>query len=64
MIDKWLKAGVLEQGILHRMAGGTPQGGVISPSARKHLPALCAGPVVRGEGEATRRGAVPSDPLC
>jgi group II intron reverse transcriptase/maturase len=31
MIDKWLKAGVLEQGILHRAAGGTPQGGVISP---------------------------------
>jgi group II intron reverse transcriptase/maturase len=30
MIDKWLKAGVLEQGILHRTAGGTPQGGVIS----------------------------------
>lgn len=31
MIDKWLKAGVLEKGILHRTTGGTPQGGVISP---------------------------------
>jgi group II intron reverse transcriptase/maturase len=31
MIDKWLKAGVLERGILRRSAGGTPQGGVISP---------------------------------
>ena len=31
MIDKWLKAGVLEQGVLRRTAGGTPQGGVISP---------------------------------
>ncbi|MGC2333534.1 MAG: group II intron reverse transcriptase/maturase, partial [Candidatus Acidiferrales bacterium] len=31
MIDKWLKAGVLEKGVLHRMTGGTPQGGVISP---------------------------------
>ncbi|HZL01401.1 MAG TPA: group II intron reverse transcriptase/maturase [Caulobacteraceae bacterium] len=31
MIDKWLKAGVLEEGVLRRMAGGTPQGGVISP---------------------------------
>jgi RNA-directed DNA polymerase len=31
MIDKWLKAGVLEEGILRRMTGGTPQGGVISP---------------------------------
>ena len=31
MIDKWLKAGVLEDGELRRMSGGTPQGGVISP---------------------------------
>lgn len=30
-IDKWLKAGVLEDGQLHRPQGGTPQGGVISP---------------------------------
>jgi len=31
MIDKWLKAGVLEEGQLRRSAAGTPQGGVISP---------------------------------
>jgi group II intron reverse transcriptase/maturase len=31
MIDKWLKAGVLDTGVLSRTAGGTPQGGVISP---------------------------------
>ena len=31
MIDKWLKAGVLENGLLHRAKEGTPQGGVISP---------------------------------
>jgi group II intron reverse transcriptase/maturase len=31
MIDKWLKAGVLEGGRLERMTAGTPQGGVISP---------------------------------
>lgn len=31
MIDKWLKAGVLENGQLRRTPGGTPQGGVISP---------------------------------
>jgi len=31
MIDKWLKAGVLEEGQLRRAADGTPQGGVISP---------------------------------
>lgn len=30
-IDKWLKAGVLEDGVLSRPTRGTPQGGVISP---------------------------------
>ena len=31
MIDKWLKAGVLEDGQHRRTEDGTPQGGVISP---------------------------------
>ena len=31
MVAQWLKAGVVEQGRLHRTAEGTPQGGVISP---------------------------------
>jgi group II intron reverse transcriptase/maturase len=31
MIDKWLKAGVLEEGCITHPEGGTPQGGVISP---------------------------------
>jgi group II intron reverse transcriptase/maturase len=31
MIDKWLKAGVLEDGLLRFASEGTPQGGVISP---------------------------------
>lgn len=31
MIDKWLKAGVLEDGQVTKPGGGTPQGGVISP---------------------------------
>ena len=31
MIDKWLKAGALDKGVLTRTTGGTPQGGVISP---------------------------------
>jgi group II intron reverse transcriptase/maturase len=31
MIDKWLKAGVLESGSLSYATEGTPQGGVISP---------------------------------
>ena len=31
MIDKWLKAGILDQGVLMRSEIGTPQGGVVSP---------------------------------
>ena len=31
MIDKWLKAGVLEHGRLRHATEGTPQGGVVSP---------------------------------
>ncbi len=31
LIGKWLKAGILEDGCLHRPTSGTPQGGVISP---------------------------------
>ena len=31
MIDKWLQAGVLEEGAVRYPDGGTPQGGVISP---------------------------------
>jgi len=32
MIDKWLKAGVVEDGHLRHATAGSPQGGVISPS--------------------------------
>jgi len=31
MIDKWLKAGVLEYGLLRHATEGSPQGGVVSP---------------------------------
>ena len=31
MLDKWLKAGVLDKGVLLRPGKGTPQGGVVSP---------------------------------
>ena len=31
MLDKWLKAGVLDKGVLTRSETGTPQGGVVSP---------------------------------
>lgn len=31
LLDKWLKAGVLEDGVWRRSEAGSPQGGVISP---------------------------------
>jgi RNA-directed DNA polymerase len=31
MIDKWLNAGAIENGLLRRMTMGSPQGGVVSP---------------------------------
>jgi RNA-directed DNA polymerase len=31
MIDKWLRAGAVEDGLLHCTTEGSPQGGVISP---------------------------------
>ena len=30
-IDKWLKAGVMEEGVVRSIETGTPQGGVVSP---------------------------------
>jgi len=35
LIDKWLKAGVLEDGQLHYPDTGTPQGGVVTPRTQK-----------------------------
>jgi hypothetical protein len=31
MVAQWLKAGVVENGWLHRTEAGTPQGGVVGP---------------------------------
>src|SRR5438067_9022417 len=31
LVRQWLKAGVMEEGVLRQMTAGTPQGGVISP---------------------------------
>jgi RNA-directed DNA polymerase len=35
LIDKWLKAGVLEEGQLFYPETGTPEGGVITPRTQK-----------------------------
>ena len=42
MIDKWLKAGVLEESTVHRPVAGTPQGGVMTPRTQKATSALSA----------------------
>ena len=39
MVAQWLKAGVVEQGRLHRTEDGVPQGGVVSPRAVERRPA-------------------------
>jgi hypothetical protein len=65
MIDKWLKARVLEEGVVHHPEEGTPQGGVISPLlANIYLHHVLdtwfegmAKPVLRGEAL-----AAPSNP--
>jgi hypothetical protein len=42
MIDKWLKAGAVEDGLLCRMTEGSPQGGVIShPASRTSSCTTC-----------------------
>jgi RNA-directed DNA polymerase len=42
MIDKWLKAGIMEDGLLRHATEGSPQGGVITPLTQKVTSALNA----------------------
>ena len=56
LIQKWLNAGVLEDGKrMHGMKKGTPQGGnVHRRSAGEHLPSLCVRPVGPNTGVGTQ----------
>ena len=54
LIDKWLTAGVVENGQVIRPEKGTPQGG-------KHLPTRRAGPVVRPGGQTASSGTRRAD---
>ena len=54
-IQKWLKAGVLEDGVVMGSDRGTGQGAVISPLCQ-HLPALRSRPLGRALATARSHG--------
>jgi RNA-directed DNA polymerase len=76
MIRQWLKAGVVEQGRLHRTEEGTPQGGVVSPvllnvalhgmetaaGVRYHTTGVGAGRVAMGSPTVIRYADLCGDP--
>ena len=53
LIGKWLNAGVLEEGIVTHPETRHAPGRGGQPAAREHLPALCAGRMVRAGGPPT-----------
>ena len=60
MIDKWLKAGAVEDGLLRRTTEGSPQGGVISPCLSNVFLHYVLDRMVRDRGEAApQRGKHP-----
>ena len=63
MIDKWLKAGAVEDGLLHRTTEGSPPRGCHLTLPLEHLSAPCAGRVVRDRGEAASQRRVHPCPL-
>ena len=66
LVRQWLQAGVLDDGVVSETVTGTPQGGVISPLSRQHLPARLRSGLGRAWHRRSRplcgrlRGAVPS----
>lgn len=67
LIKKWLKAGVLEEDgrVIHPVTG-TPQGGIVSPTAKRgqHLLALRTRSVVPQGGKEAVPGRSLPDPVC
>src|SRR6516162_1446702 len=64
MIDKWLKAGAVEDGLLSRTTEGLPARGCDLALPLERLPAPCVGRMVRDRGEtASERGVRPC-PVC
>ncbi len=57
LIQKWLRAGVSEEGKWSKTEVGTPQGAVGVTAAGQHLPALCIPIYGSGTGESDYRAA-------
>jgi len=66
LIHKWLKAGMLDTDgkVIHPLTG-TPQGGIVSPTAKRgqRIPALCPRSLVSQASRATLARRSLSDPL-
>jgi len=41
LLNKWLKAGVMDNGVVTLSAEGVPQGGPVQPRTFEYLPELC-----------------------
>jgi retron-type reverse transcriptase len=63
LIQKWLKAGVLEDGVVTVSEKGTGQGSVISPPLQR-LPALRVRPLGRALATARGHGRHDSHAIC
>ena len=64
LIQKWLKAGVSEDGEWSETKAGTPQGAVISPLSGQCVSALCLRSVDRGMAPESSERRRRSCPLC
>ena len=64
LIQKWLKAGVLEDGRLIETTEGTPQGSVASPTACECVPSLRLRSLGRAVAHAPRKGRYDRRAVC
>jgi RNA-directed DNA polymerase len=64
LIQKWLKAGVMEEGKWKDTEVGTPQGSVISTAAQQYLSALCIRPLGRSLAQEVRARRRSSGAIC
>lgn len=64
LIQRFLKAGVIERGVESETDTGTPQGGVISPTLANVYLSLCTGLVVRDKDKTGIQRRSISDQIC